>query len=953
MPVKYSETTQANFQTGTLTTVTADSDDYLRLTRRQRAVQFATGAGNRGIITDDIGHTGLPISFECWFKANKDGIFRYIIDCRQAGDTTRFYVAKDSINSIEVCGQDMILAAEWTADQLYHLAVVIQSGSPAACAVYLDGNLIRITANAAFNNAGTIGANIRIGARFNDIDQWTTTLDDVRLWDKILLQAEIDQHVDEPWDLLDRTDLMLCVPFYEGSGATAADFSGNGYDCTLTGATWVTDGHFEWGNFNGNRVTPAISLASITNAYDSVISWNTTIYTGTTVTIETSLNGGGVWSTATNGQPIPGIDPGDDESANSLLIRQTLTTNDPLRGPRLDDMFLEIGNTSINDSPTSLSLTVVEQNTTRQIHSVFEVFRSGVWEDLTDYLAVADVNLGDVTSIGTGASGADAIVRQATFTIHNTRDDRFEPLDTTSPWNQVGMSYVPLLFPNRLVRFSVAITAAGVAPSPSDYFPLFEGYLGDSIKSNGFFLVCECRDRAKFLQDTIIEGEYEITVDVQVEVIIQDLLDTVLGPGAVTLYTPADIDWVVTAAEIPPFRNVSVWDAIQEIVAQRGLFCGYRYDLSSKTWRLTLLDPPRNKDASDADYSLNYIDDLYVNDLDITDKDIRNRVTVFWQEVQSNGASLRESVTKEDLASQAIFGVRAMSIEEDKTSLIRTSADAEAFADAILADLSNLTATTQIDMPLRPEMDLFDGVLIADARHSNTDQFYGIDSVRHVVDYSGKKFRTIATASGRVIGGHQRWLDSQARPGADRPADVGNIAPASIWTQAVQFHAITAVADQRVSDSGTTLASIYPVSQTVPSMILQFTLYEETPMLFQFDCLVSLEGNTLGTNEYLASTFWLEFSSVPLGGGVPTISVPAGAIRNPYIRARATSEVPTSFLEAGYSVSILLYQLLQPAEYTVTAKAQKGGARYGGYTPPANFTLQVFDRSFIGTFLKR
>ena len=79
-------------------------------------------------------------------------------------------------------------------------------------------------------------------------------------------------------------------------------------------------------------------------------------------------------------------------------------------------------------------------------------------EDVTDWLASVEVELGDVSGIGTGATGGDGVVRQMRFRLHNeTGKDRFSPLDKTSAWNEFNGAYDPLLWPNRQAIFYLAV----------------------------------------------------------------------------------------------------------------------------------------------------------------------------------------------------------------------------------------------------------------------------------------------------------------------------------------------------------------------------------------------------------------------------------------------------------------------------------------------------------------
>src|SRR5690606_19171972 len=110
-----------------------------------------------------------------------------------------------------------------------------------------------------------------------------------------------------------------------------------------------------------------------------------------------------------------------------------------------------------------------------------------------------------------------------------------------------------------------------------------------------------------------------------------------------------------------------------------------------------------------------------------------------------------------------------MQIEEGDASLIDTPEEAERLANAALADLKDMTATTRIQMPLLPTLDVFSGIVVTDPRLSSTDDFFGVEQVRHTLDFEARQFRTEVVAGGRVVGGHHRWLRMQTRPGQAAP----------------------------------------------------------------------------------------------------------------------------------------------------------------------------------------
>ena len=262
-----------------------------------------------------------------------------------------------------------------------------------------------------------------------------------------------------------------------------------------------------------------------------------------------------------------------------------------------------------------------------------------------------------------GASGVDGVIASADFSLR-----RRGPVYTLDP----GSSSI--LFPNREIMLRVAITTPGV--EPSSWVTLFHGLLGDSISYSDTTVDLTCRDMAKLLSDCYIEEvqQYGSDEGVPLETVLQQIIDANLGVGEVLVYCPVSPGFMVTPYQV---EHKSVWDAIQEAVGQAGYFIGYRWDSGTGQYRLTLLEPERDKDASTADFALTSTDDIIVEQLDISDKDIRNVVKVTWRD---KATGQRRSVTVTDEASIAQFRRRAMQIEEADTSLIDTEAEARRLA---------------------------------------------------------------------------------------------------------------------------------------------------------------------------------------------------------------------------------------------------------------------------------
>src|SRR5690606_37946508 len=218
-----------------------------------------------------------------------------------------------------------------------------------------------------------------------------------------------------------------------------------------------------------------------------------------------------------------------------------------------------------------------------------------------------------------------------------------------------------------------------------------------------------CRDMAARLQDLYLlePAEYGSEQGVPLETVMQQMLDDHLGPGVVQLYCPVSPGFLVTSYVA---EYVTLWEALQTLASQTvGWYLGYRWRAETGHFELTLMEPPRDKDASTADYHLTAREDILVNDLGGSIADVRNLIKVTYRD---SATGERRSVTVSDQPSIDEYGLRPMAIEEGDTSPIDTEEEARALANAALADLKDQHATTQIELPLFPWLDLMDGLAI-------------------------------------------------------------------------------------------------------------------------------------------------------------------------------------------------------------------------------------------------
>lgn len=364
--------------------------------------------------------------------------------------------------------------------------------------------------------------------------------------------------------------------------------------------------------------------------------------------------------------------------------------------------------------------------------------------ELTDRVLGGSISLGDVSSAGTGNTGVDAVVATLTLELDGS-DPNLAPL-SDSPLNADS----ELLRPYQPVR--VVATVDGVDTL------LFAGYLGDEIRSNASVgrnsITISARDLAKPLQDMFID-EFPVLAEgapVGIVSVLAELLDLIPPHLRPTLAVEGSPSFEVAEPYRP--QRCTVWDAMQQLVAQTGWHLGVRGG------SLVLLDPPRDKLT--ADWAVDE-DDVFADTLGISDSDVRNVVTVVWSDADRER---RTTVARDQWSIDNITGgiERASVIELDDTSQIDTETEAQTLADRFLHDMSREFAATQLTLPFMPDLRLFDTIWIRHERFTATPRISGIVSIRH--DFRPGQARTLAIGTGQVIGRRRAWLDGEPRPGS-------------------------------------------------------------------------------------------------------------------------------------------------------------------------------------------
>lgn len=223
-------------------------------------------------------------------------------------------------------------------------------------------------------------------------------------------------------------------------------------------------------SFVGTRQHSSLALNSLGSVENSVVQWNAQEPGNTSVLVESSINGGSTWAACTNNAVIPQLTPGVSTIGVSLLIRETLTTQNANSTPILTGIAaVVVGNYSATGTRVSPSLaigsvgrvgsssitwTATTPTGTALVVEESLVSATGAWTAATNGGAIPTitaqpVSVSDgfsVSSAGNYTSTNYAAGVNATWTF-DTTNSRLTALNGTNGlyvWNQVSAKDVQM-----------------------------------------------------------------------------------------------------------------------------------------------------------------------------------------------------------------------------------------------------------------------------------------------------------------------------------------------------------------------------------------------------------------------------------------------------------------------------------------------------------------------------
>jgi hypothetical protein len=277
------------------------------------------------------------------------------------------------------------------------------------------------------------------------------------------------------------------------------------------------------------------------------------------------------------------------------------------------------------------------------------------------------------------------------------------PQPSVSHPGPASSTFAALLHINAPVIIYARRRAAGVADDPTSAgAPIFVGTI-DEIDWGGETIAIDCRDSGKALIDTYIEteAEYNVGADASIEVTIQNILNA--ASAGVTLYTPTSPSF--NLGEFKQ-RRESLMTASQTLADQIGWVSRYRFDPLTSSYRFTLYDVERSRSRFDGVIAVSDYSDFGSIKQSITD--VRNAVRVCYRDKNGDASGVDDNgnpiyppadVIRTNPASITAYGRRFMEISDAACPNIDEQAEAEAMADAILADLVTPQVFMELEVP--------------------------------------------------------------------------------------------------------------------------------------------------------------------------------------------------------------------------------------------------------------
>lgn len=399
---------------------------------------------------------------------------------------------------------------------------------------------------------------------------------------------------------------------------------------------------------------------------------------------------------------------------------------------------------------------------------------------------------------------------------HSTYGDAFTGAGTATE----------LLTPRRFVQLEVCRLPLGLEPATDDWQVRFQGFL-DEPEWGGEEdeLRVSARDISGLYADawmTEVNKTYGTEAGRTIQNVLQDIVDDAAAAAVGSTFQLADPTGFVAVTSLgvegSPTAVVYTYNqirqpvvqALQAVADQCGWVVRTRWDYATEAFKLTLVEPERTRSHPCIALTADQVRALPGLRLDLAN--VRNHIRLVYfptgetastavpsiptgtttqvvgsrptyeagettpetdpvsGDVTASAALAVYEVNSEDLHSSeaghkslSVFGARTMEVVEPASSPIRTIAQAQAMAVALLRDLCLPKAQASFDALAIPELEVGDFVRLQSALHSDQSVDGGITQVTH------ENGRSNVQARGLPSGGYARHLEKEGAGGNGLP----------------------------------------------------------------------------------------------------------------------------------------------------------------------------------------
>lgn len=343
-------------------------------------------------------------------------------------------------------------------------------------------------------------------------------------------------------------------------------------------------------------------------------------------------------------------------------------------------------------------------------------------------------------------------------------------------------SGINLLQVARRIKIETAVVPEGREYEDLDAFDWatkFDGFISAIDWTNDPIQV-QCRDRIAPLQWTICEplaskayreAQYgDDSSPVELETVLQEIIDDHADVGAETLRGGKPTVYCPVSPSFGMRKRSIGFDPIQTVLKSKtdqiGWQIRYVWNDDVKDFLLTLSEPDRAVSVVLRTFDPDVYDEL--RSVAVDEANIRNFCHVVYGDVADTdnlAVAKRKRASASNTASIEKYGRRYCQVAEEVTSDVDTLAEAEALAEAVVADLAEPKVSIEMVLPTWPQAELSDYYAVSpDDRHFSAVQNLAVIGYSHSLNAQGGT--TVIKLRGQPVAQYNRYMSILSQPGA-------------------------------------------------------------------------------------------------------------------------------------------------------------------------------------------